>query len=869
MPEPLLSKYDPHAVEAKWYGFWESRGYFIPDPKLPAPTFTISMPPPNITGELHMGHAMYTIQDVLCRWHRMLGDNVLWVPGTDHAAISTNMVIEKQLALEGTSKEAIGRTAFENRVAQWYQDTGGVIVDQLRRLGFSCDWSRLRFTMDEAYVAAIRHVFVELWKRRYIYRGPRIVNWCPHCLSTHSDLEIDYEESDDQLYFLRYPLEGGGAIEVATARPETMVGDTAVAVHPDDPRYRHLQGKVAMLPLVHRRLPIIADAEGVDPQQGTGAVKVTPGHDPVDYEIGQRHDLEVLTILHPDGRMKIPAVPELDGRPLGEARRRIVEMLRAEGALVKTEPYRHSVGHCDQCGTVIEPMVSDQWWVRMKELARPAIEVVERGEIRFFPERWASDYLRWMRNVRDWCISRQIWLGHRIPVWTCANGHQSAYLQDPQRCQECGNAELVQDPDVLDTWFSSALWPFATLGWPEDTEDMRRFYPTQVLDTGRDIIYLWVARMIFMSLEFTGKIPFADVIIHANVQQAETGMRMSKSLGTGLDPLKMIDAYGADATRAWPIMASMATQDVRFSEEKLKDYRNFANKLWNAVRLVLMHLATEVGALAAPAESGALELADRWILSRCEAAVAEVTRALERYAFGAAIDALYQFLWHEVADYYLELIKPRLALAPGAPSRLAALSTASHVLERYLRLLHPIMPFITEELWQRLPHEGESIMRAPWPRPAAADQEVEADMAHLLAVVREIRRARAEASLKDRLPVPATVHSTRAIINSPVGHAYLRTLAWLDGEPTPDGAKPVAIASGETAVHLQFPTATRTEGRSGRVKLQGLEAAIARLEEKLGNPGFLTKAPSQLVEQTQARLAELQRERDRLRADKD
>ncbi len=869
MSRELPKQYDPHAVEAKWYRFWESRGYFRPDPKSSAATFAISMPPPNITGELHMGHAMYTLQDVLCRWHRMRGDNVLWLPGTDHAAISTNKVIEKQLAREGTTREAIGRATFEKRVAQWYQDTGVVIVDQMRRLGFGCDWSRLRFTMDEAYSAAIRHVFVELWKRGYIYRGPRIVNWCPHCVSTHSDLEVDYEESDDQLYFLRYPVEGGGAIDVATARPETMVGDTAVAVHPDDERYRRLQGRVAMLPLVHRRLPIIADAEGVDPQQGTGAVKVTPGHDPVDYEIGQRHHLEVLTILHPDGRMKVPEVPELDGRPLREARRRIVEMLRAEGALVRTEPYRHSVGHCDQCGTVIEPMVSDQWWVRMKELARPAIEVVERGQVRFFPERWATDYLRWMRNVRDWCISRQIWLGHRIPVWTCANGHQSAYLQDPKSCQECGHgghAELVQDPDVLDTWFSSALWPFATLGWPEDTEDLRRFYPTQVLDTGRDIIYLWVARMIFMSLEFTGKIPFSDVIIHANVQEAETGQRMSKSLGTGLDPLKMIEAYGADATRAWPIMASMASQDVRFSEERLKDYRNFANKLWNAVRLVLMALGTEVAALPPPAASEALEIVDRWILSRCEATVADVTRALERYAFGVAVDVLYQFLWHEVADYYLELIKPRLALPPGTPARRAALSTASHVLERYLRLLHPIMPFITEELWQRLPHEGESIMRTPWPRPLAADQAAEADMAHLLAVVREIRRARAGAGLKDRKPLPATVRSTRAIINSPVGHAYLRTLAWLDGEPTPDGTKPVTIASGETEVLLQFPTASRVGGRPGRPKLSEMEAMIARMEEKLSSRGFIDKAPPDLVEQTRARLLELKRERDRWRA---
>jgi valyl-tRNA synthetase len=860
VPEELAKAYDPRAVEEKWYRFWESRGYFQPRPGPSGKTFTIAMPPPNITGELHMGHAMYTVQDVLCRWHRMLGDTVLWVPGTDHAAISTNQVIEKQLRREGTSKEAIGRAAFTLRVEKWYRDTGNVILGQIRRLGFSCDWGRLRFTLDDAYSAAVRYVFVELWRRGYIYRGPRIVNWCPHDLSTHSDLEIDYREVDDQLYFLRYPLEGGGGIEVATVRPETMVGDTAVAVHPDDPRYRAYHGRFAILPLLGRRLPIVADAEGVDPQQGTGAVKVTPGHDPADYDIGQRHQLEVLNILHPDGRMNLPALPQLDGLPLLEARKRIVEMLRAEGALVMTQPYRHSVGHCDQCGTVIEPLVSEQWWVRMDKLAPPAIDAVQNGQIRFHPERWAGDYLRWMRNLRDWCISRQIWLGHRIPVWTCGKGHQAAYQQDPRACEVCGDTELTQDPDVLDTWFSSALWPFATLGWPQETEDLRRFYPTQVLDTGRDILYLWVARMIFMSLEFTGKIPFADVIIHANVQN-ETGQRMSKSLGTGLDPLKMITAYGADATRAWPVMASMAGQDVRFSELKLQNYRDFTNKLWNAARFVLMRLDGDGEAVAA---DGGLELADQWILSRCDSAVSEVTRALERFAFGTAIDKLYDFLWHEFADYYLELIKPRLSQASGTASRRAALATAVSVLERYLRMLHPIMPFITEELWQRLPHQGETIMYAPWPAAEATDPQVETEMGHLLAVVQEIRRARHDAGVADRITIPANVQSSQAIMNSSVGLAYLRTLARLQSELAKDGAESVRVAAGDTEVLLQFPRVDGAHGERQARKLSNLKGRIGALEEKLNNPGFTSKAPSELVQQTRALLDELRLERDRL-----
>jgi len=480
----METRYDPKTVEQRWYDAWEQRGYFKARESLTGKTFTISMPPPNITGDLHMGHAMYTLQDVLIRWHRMLGDAALWVPGTDHAAIATQNVLEKQLAKKGTSKEAIGREAWDRLVSEWYETTGHTILGQMRRLGFSADWSRNRFTMDPAYVEAIRYVFVQLWKEGLIYRGPRIVNWCPRDQSAISDLEVQYVEEDGHLYYLNYPVDGGGTISVATARPETMVGDTGVAVHPDDWRYKDLIGKHVVLPLVHRRVPVVAD-EAVDQEFGTGAVKVTPGHDATDYDIGERHHLPVLSILTLDGRMNIPEVPQLHGLKVPQARERIVEMLRAEGTLQKIEPYRHSVGHCDRCGAVIEPIVSAQWWVRMKPLAGPAIAVAENNDLRFHPERWREQYLRWMRNIRDWNISRQLWLGHRIPVWTCANGHAVAYLKEPQQCEQCGDRHLSQDPDVLDTWFSSSLWPFVTLGWPTDTQDLRRFYPTQVLDTAR------------------------------------------------------------------------------------------------------------------------------------------------------------------------------------------------------------------------------------------------------------------------------------------------------------------------------------------------------------------------------------------------
>ena len=835
----MATRYEPKEVEARWYRAWEERGYFQPREGSSGKPFTIAMPPPNITGDLHMGHALYTLQDVLIRWHRMLGDTTLWIPGTDHAAIATQAVIEKQLAREKTSKEAIGRETFNRRVEAWYESTGDKILRQMRHLGFSADWSRFRFTMDPEYVDAIRAVFVALWKEGLIYRGPRIVNWCPNDRSSISDLEVDYQETDGFLYTLEYPLEGGGSIRVATARPETMVGDTAVAVNPDDSRYRALVGRTAILPLLSRRLPIIADA-AVDPAFGTGAVKVTPGHDATDYEIGERHKLPILSILHPDGRMDLPAIPELDGKPVLEAREAILRLLEAKSVLRGVEPYHHSVGHCERCGAVIEPMVSEQWWVKMKPLAEPAITVAERGEVRFHPERFREQYLRWMRNIRDWCISRQLWLGHRIPVWTCGRGHQVAYREDPDACEVCGDRQLAQDPDVLDTWFSSALWPFATLGWPRETDDLKRFYPTQALDTAREILYLWVARMIFMSLHFLEVVPFSDVIIHGTVLDSQ-GRRMSKSLGNGVDPLLMVERYGADATRAWCAYFGTSGQDVRFHEEKISYYGKFANKLWNITRLVLDRLPAEG---APPARTG-LQPSDRWILGRLSSVTRTVTEAFTRLGFAPAVDALEYFAWHELADAYLELMK----------AGQASVWVAVEVVERMLRLLHPLMPFITEELWQRLPGHGETIMYAPWPQPEPdfEDEQLQAEMRHLLEVVREVRDLRHAADPRAGR-VKASLESSHRLLREKAGQGYVAILARLDldGAVEPGGESRVVVV-GDTRITLRLRADGEERARI-TAELVRLEAEVASVEARLSNPAFLERAPAAVVGRERERL---------------
>src|SRR5690606_960754 len=722
---------------------------------------SIVIPPPNVTGSLHMGHALNnTLQDVLVRWKRMQGYDTLWLPGTDHAGIATQIKVEEDLReREGLTRHDLGREAFLQRVWEWKEHYRSRIVGQLKRLGVSCDWSRERFTMDEGCSRAVREVFVHLYNRGLIYRGRYIINWCPHCQTTLSDLEVEHQEVQGKIWHLRYPYKNRpGYAVVATTRPETMLGDTAVAVNPGDGRYRDLVGETVILPLMDREIPIIAD-EFVDPEFGTGMVKVTPAHDPNDFEMGQRHGLEQIQVIGLDARMT-EAAGAYAGLDRYEARRRVVEDLEALGLLEKVEEHTHAVGHCYRCGHVVEPLVSDQWLVKRKPLAEPAIDAVKRGQIRYVPDRFSKNYLHWMENIRDWCISRQLWWGHRIPVWTCAGGHQFAAIEDPIACPECGSTELTQDPDVLDTWFSSALWPFSTMGWPEKTADLERYYPTDVLVTGFDIIYFWVARMIFMGLEFMKEKPFSDVLIHGLVRD-HLGRKMSKSLGNGVDPLEVIDQYGADALRMTLVSGVAPGNDMRYHPEKVEASRNFANKIWNAARFALMHLegftprlgvdrADEDGEASGAwqrflAEEG-VELADRWILSRYHRTVAEVTRHLGRYDLGEGARTLYDFIWSEFCDWYIELVKERLNGRRGEAARRAAQQVLWYVLKGTLELLHPYMPFITEELWQHLPGTGESIVVTPWPTsdPQLIDPRVEEAMDVVMDVIKAIRNIRAE-----------------------------------------------------------------------------------------------------------------------------
>src|SRR6267143_2713599 len=653
----MPKSYDHEATEAGWYARWEKAGLFTADAKSPKPKYTICLPPPNITGELHMGHALnHSLQDFCSRYRRMTDYEVLFLPGMDHAAIATQNVIEKQLAAEGMTKEQLGREAFESRVNEWYVEVGDTIVRQDRILGASLDWTRLRFTMDERYVRSVMTAFVAFYERGWIYRAPRIVNWCPHDQSAISDLEVKWEEHHDTLYYSRYPIDGGDEVVIATVRPETMLADTAVAVNPTDERYQSIVGKTATLPLVGRKLPILAD-DAVEKDFGTGALKVTPGHDAMDYDIGQRHGLEVINAMHADGRLNVPGLP-YDGLPVLEARKLVVRDLKAQGFLVKEEPYTHEVGHCDRCDAVIEPLISEQWWLRMDKMRDKALAASADGKVRWHPERYERTYLDWLRGLRDWNIGRQLWLGHRVPVYHCDNGHVVVSVDPPEACSECGSTNLTQDPDVLDTWFSSALWPFATLGWPDETDDLDAFYPTDVNCTAREIINLWVSRMIMTGIEFMGEVPFSDVVIHCQVQAAD-GSRMSKSLGTGVDPRDLITKYGTDALRAWAASVAMSSQDVRFDETRIEGYRRFCNKLWNATRLVLSSPGTP-----STQPPGFLEahqnLEDRWILSRLSFASTAITSGIENFAFQDSINAAYSFAWNEFCDWYLEAAKERL-----------------------------------------------------------------------------------------------------------------------------------------------------------------------------------------------------------------
>ena len=846
----MQTAYDAGAIEPGWYVRWEEAGLFTADARSPKPKYTICLPPPNITGELHMGHALnHTLQDICSRYRRMAGYEVLFLPGMDHAAIATQNVIEKQLAAEGMTKEQLGREAFQSRVAEWYAEVGDTIVRQDRILGASLDWSRLRFTMDERYVRSVMTAFVAFYDRGWIYRAPRIVNWCPHDQSAISDLEVKWEEHHDTLYFIRYPIEGGGEIVIATVRPETMLADTGVAVNPTDPRYQSLIGKTAILPLVGRKLPIVGD-EAVEKDFGTGALKVTPGHDPMDYDIGQRHHLEIVNGMHPDGRMNVPGLP-YDGLPTLEARRLVVRDLEAQGFLVKEEPYTHDVGHCDRCDTVIEPLISDQWWLRMDKMRDKALAASEAGKVRWHPERYERTYLDWLHGLHDWNIGRQLWLGHRVPVYYCANGHRTVAVERPTECAECGNGQLTQDTDVLDTWFSSALWPFATLGWPDQTEDLRAFYPNDMNSTAREIINLWVSRMIMTGLEFMGDVPFFDVAIHCQVQAAD-GRRMSKSLGTGVDPRRLISRYGADAVRAWAASVAMSSQDVRFDESRVEGYKRFCNKLWNATRLVLRDLGE--GPLPTMPEPDELELIeDRWMASRLASAQREVTDGIEGFAFQDSMAAAYGSVWHEFCDWWLEASKERLRAKDKT-----AQAVALFCLDNLLRLLHPFMPFVTEELWSRLPGERDFIMRAPWPEDLHRyiDGQAEVDFERLMDVVNEIR------SLRKTVPgAPAKGGAAR--LAEPIDPDWTRALSLLGLVAVVDELPPgkeLALSDGG----IVFPAVAAADPVFVAKKKADLQKELDRVQAKLDNPEFRAKAPEQVIAEQEARAGELRAAIDRL-----
>ena len=741
MSKELAKAYEPKEVEDRIYDFWMKGKYFHAEVDPKKKPYTIVIPPPNITGQLHLGHAMdETLQDTLIRWRRMQGYSALWLPGTDHASIATEAKIVEAMRKEGITKEEIGREKFLERAWAWKDQYGGRIVEQLKKLGSSCDWDRLRFTMDEGCNKAVNHVFKKLYDKGLIYRGERIINWCPHCKTSISDAEVVFEEKEGSFWHLRYPLsDGSGYIELATTRPETMLGDTAVAVHPDDERYKALVGKTVILPLVNKEIPIIADSY-VEQDFGTGVVKITPAHDPNDFEVGLRHNLPVINVMD-DGGVINENGGKYAGMPALEARKQIVKDLDEAGFLIKIEPIKHNVGTCYRCGTVVEPRVSTQWFVKMEPLAKPAIDAVKDGDIRFIPERMDKVYYNWMENIKDWCISRQLWWGHQIPAWYCECGETIVSETVPTVCPKCGGTHLTRDPDTLDTWFSSALWPFSTLGWPDNTEELKYFYPTNTLVTGYDIIFFWVARMIFSGLEHMGEVPFNTVFFHGLIRDAQ-GRKMSKSLGNGVDPLDVISVYGADALRFTLVTGNSPGNDLRFSEEKVSASRNFANKIWNAARFILMNIEGKDIDCALPKK---LYTSDKWILNRFNNVTAAVTENLEKFELGMAVSKLYDFIWDDFCDWYIELAKIRMN-GTDEESADSARRVLVWTMSNTLKLLHPFMPYITEEIWQTLPHDGEALIVAKWPEydEALSFPQEAKNLENVMALIRAIRTRRNE-----------------------------------------------------------------------------------------------------------------------------
>ena len=868
MKKELPKVYEPREVEGRVYEMWEKNGCFEGHRDPDKRPFTIVMPPPNVTGQLHMGHAMdCTLQDILIRFKRMQGYAALWVPGTDHAGIATQIKVEEELRKsEGLTRYDLGREKFLERVWDWKHKFGNRIVEQQKKLGASCDWSRARFTMDEGLSNAVRHVFVSLYNKGLIYKGSRIINWCPHCVTALSDAEVEYKEKPGHLWHIRYPIAGeeGRYVTVATTRPETMLGDTGVAVNPEDGRYRDIVGKKCILPLVNKEIPIVADAY-VDMEFGTGCVKMTPAHDPNDFEVGLRHNLESIRVLDDNGKV-VEGYGRYSGMDRYEARKAIVADLEEQGYLVKVEEHTHNVGTCYRCGTDVEPIISAQWFVKMEPLAREALRVVNDGEVKFVPDRFSKIYTNWMENVHDWCISRQLWWGHRIPAWTCEDcGGMTVSETDPTECQHCHSHNIKQEEDVLDTWFSSALWPFSTLGWPnESSEDFKYFYPTDVLVTGYDIIFFWVARMIFSACEHTGKPPFHTVFIHGLVRD-DKGRKMSKSLGNGIDPLEMADQYGADALRFNLITGNSPGNDMRFYTERCEAMRNFANKIWNASRFLMMNLTIDRCELP-----GRLELEDKWILSKLNSVIPEVTENMERYELGVAAQKVYDFIWDSYCDWYIELTKTRLQ-GEDEDSKLRAQQVLCYVLTETLKLLHPFMPFITEEIWQALPHSGDYLMLQQWPQHRAELDfpEEEKAMELIMDAIRGVRARRAEMNVPPSKKAQLTVSTLeRAVFEQ--GIPFLKRLAYAS-DVTVEG---VADAGSDDAMTAQGMVTVTThaarlfmplaelvdlEKEKARIEkeLKKNRAELDKLEAKLGNPGFVNKAPAHVVEAEQDRAEKL------------
>ncbi len=856
MAKELDKIYNPGSVEDRLYKFWCDNGYFHAEVDQKKKPYTIVMPPPNITGQLHMGHALdETLQDILIRWKRMQGYSALWVPGTDHASIATEAKIVEAMAKEGISKEDIGREAFLERAWAWKEKFGGRIVEQLKKLGSSCDWDHLRFTMDEGCSKAVREVFVRLYEKGLIYRGERIINWCPHCLTSISDAEVEYEEKEGSFWHIKYPFaDGSGYLEFATTRPETMLGDTAVAVHPDDERYKDIVGKALMLPLMNREIPVIAD-EYVETNFGTGVVKITPAHDPNDFEVGLRHNLPVINVFTEDAHINENG-GKFEGLTLAEARKQIVEELDREGLLVKVEPFKHNVGTCYRCGTTVEPRVSKQWFVKMAPLAKPAIDVVKNGELKLIPPRFEKTYYNWMENIKDWCISRQLWWGHRIPAWYCDGcGETIVSREDPTSCPKCGG-HLHRDEDTLDTWFSSALWPFSTLSWPESNLELKYFFPTSTLVTGYDIIFFWVARMIFSSLEYMDSVPFDTVLFHGIVRDAE-GRKMSKSLGNGIDPLAEIDKYGADALRFTLATGNTPGNDMRYSPERVEASRNFANKLWNAARFVLMNLGDDEPTPHIPEN---LSIEDKWILSKFNELTRLVTENLQKFEIGLAVSKLYDFIWDVFCDWYIELAKVRLN---GNDEEAAKTVKAMlvYILSGTLKLLHPFMPFITEEIWQALPHEGETIMLAQWPEYSeelnfAAE---ETDFEKVMAAIKAIRNRRAEMNVppSKKAKLFIATADTDLFEKCAVFMQRLASASEVEVWTTFDVEGAVKVITDSAVISIPMNELIDFAQEAARLEkeLENANKERAFFESKLNNKNFVDKAPAAVVEKQREGLA--------------